>query len=143
MPSSPSLPGATTYSASVSMNERLGVTIESWSSISALRLHLLALLARVVHAADVHERLLGHLVHLALDDLAEALDRVGDAHVLARDAGELLGDEVRLAEEVPDLARARHRELVVVGQLVHAEDRDDVLELIAILGMDELSDDDK
>ena len=70
---------------------------------------------------------------LALDDLAEALDRVLELHVLARGAGELLGDEVRLREEPLDLAGARDDELVLVGQLVHAEDRDDVLQVLVAL----------
>ena len=43
------------------------------------------------------------------------------------------GDEERLGEEALDLARALHRELVLVGELVDAEDRDDVLELLVAL----------
>ena len=66
---------------------------------------------------------------LALDDLAEALDRVREPHVLAGAAGEGLGDEERLREEALHLPGALHGELVLVGELVHAEDGDDVLEL--------------
>ena len=44
-------------------------------------------------------------------------------------ARELLGDEVRLREEALDAARAGDDDLVLVRQLVHAEDRDDVLQV--------------
>src|SRR3546814_12421662 len=37
------------------------------------------------------------------------------------------------AEEALDLARARHGLLVFLAQLVHAQDRDDVLELLVLL----------
>ena len=47
--------------------------------------------------------------------------------------GELLGDEVRLREEPLDLARPRDDELVLVGELVHPEDRDDVLQVLVAL----------
>src|ERR1700694_4780947 len=60
------------------------------------------------------ERALGHLVVLAVDDLLEAADRLGDRHVGAGRPGELLGDEERLREEALDLARALHRQLVNV-----------------------------
>ena len=70
---------------------------------------------------------------LALDDLREAAHRLLDRHVLARAAGELLGDEERLREEALDLARPLHGQLVLVGELVDAEDRDDVLQLLVAL----------
>ena len=48
-------------------------------------------------------------------------------------AGELLGDRERLREEALDLARARNDHLVVVRELLHAEDRDDVLQVLVPL----------
>ncbi|HEV3483810.1 MAG TPA: hypothetical protein VG106_00270, partial [Vicinamibacterales bacterium] len=99
------------------------------------------------------ERLLRNLVVFAFDDLFETADGVGDLHVLAFHPGELLGDEERLRQEPLDAPRAAHRQLVLLRQLVDAEDRDDVLEvlvalqhlqdIIAILGIDELSEEDK
>ena len=71
--------------------------------------------------------------HVPSDDLLEALDRVGEGDVSARDAGELLGDVEGLGEEALDLARAVDRELVFGTELVHAEDRDDVLQLLVAL----------
>ena len=52
------------------------------------------------------------------------------AHLPAFAAGEHLRRAERLAEEALDLARAVHRELVVGRQLVHAEDGDDVLQVL-------------
>ena len=48
-------------------------------------------------------------------------------------ARELLGDEERLREELLHLARTRDGELVLLGELVHAEDGDDVLEVLVAL----------
>ena len=70
---------------------------------------------------------------LALDDLVEPAHRLLDRHVLARAAGELLGDEERLRQEALDLARPLHGQLVLVRELVDPEDRDDVLELLVAL----------
>ena len=69
---------------------------------------------------------------LPVDDLLEALDRVLDADVDAGLAREGLGDVHRLREEPLDLPRALDDELVLVGELVHAEDRDDVRVLVAL-----------
>src|SRR5207302_10162106 len=79
------------------------------------------------------ERALGDLVVLAVDDLLEAADRVGDFHVRPSGAGELFGDEERLREKALDLARAPHGQLALVGELVEADDRDDVLQLLVAL----------
>jgi hypothetical protein len=71
---------------------------------------LVLLLARglddVVDRALEQERRLRHVVVLAVEDLLEAADRLGDRHVLARRARELLGDVERLRQEALD-ARAR------------------------------------
>ena len=96
-------------------------------------LALLELREDFVDRARQVEVLLGNLVVLAFDDLLEAADRVGDRHVLAFEAGELLRDEERLRQELLDLARARHGELVVFRQLVDAENRDDVLQILVAL----------
>ena len=94
---------------------------------------LLGVLDDLVDRALHEERALGHLVVLALEDLLEAADRLGDRHVHARGAGELLGDVERLRQEALDLARAVDRHLVLVGELVDPEDRDDVLQLLVAL----------
>ena len=70
---------------------------------------------------------------LAGHDPLEAPDRVLELHVLARRAGERLGHEERLREEPLDLAARATDQLVVLGQLVDAEDGDDVLEVLVAL----------
>ena len=89
---------------------------------------------------------------LAVDDLLEAAHGLADGHVLARAAGEGLRDVERLGEEALDLARAGDRELLLVGEEHYKCARDvqavlqkykDLQDIIAILGIDELSEDDK
>ena len=70
---------------------------------------------------------------LALDDLDESGDRVLEANVLARLAGEGLRDEERLREELLDLPGPCDDELVLVRELVDPEDRDDVLQILVAL----------
>src|SRR4051812_18672324 len=107
-----------------------GDTICSWIFvgnaivISVRLLKRLRLLQRFLDRADEIKRLLGHAVVLAVDDLLEALDGVGDRHVLALETRELRGDEERLRQELLDLAGARHGLLVFFRQLVDAENRD-------------------
>ena len=70
---------------------------------------------------------------LPFDDLLEPADGVSDSHVLAVEAGELLGHEERLREKLLNLSRARHRELVLLGELIDAQNRDDVLQILVPL----------
>src|SRR4249919_3155984 len=145
MPSSPSSPVATISSASpwkisasaLTMSQRIvdaiGCSFVRYREDRRLRGDLLRLLDGFFDAADHVERLLRQVVHLAVDDRLEAADRVLQRNVLARRAGEHFGHVEGLREEALDLARARHRLLVLFGQLVHAQDRDDVLELLVLL----------
>src|SRR5438093_935143 len=146
-PKYPSLPGTTTSSTVSATTRRVGVTTSSlrrsattppraasWRSgrsSQALRhlAQLLGLLRRLADVAHHVERLLGEVVVLALDDLLEALHGLGQLHVAPLRPGEGLGDEHRLREKPLELARARDDQLVLVGQLLHAEDRDDVLQV--------------
>ena len=75
----------------------------------------------------------GRLVELAGDEPLERRDRLLELHVLARDARELLGHRERLRHEALNAARAADDELVVLRKLVHAENRDDVLQLLVAL----------
>src|ERR1043166_2662362 len=94
---------------------------------------LLALVVRLFDGADHVEGGLGQVVVLAVHQALEALDGVGEVDELAGRAGEHFGDVQRLAQKALDLARARDGELVVFGELVHAEDRDDVLQRLVAL----------
>src|SRR5262249_25256000 len=88
---------------------------------------LLALLDRLLDRADHVEGRLRQVVVLAFAQALEAADRVGEFDEYAGEAGEHFGDVHGLREESLDLARARHGKLVLFGELVHAENRDDVL----------------
>src|SRR5918995_4442100 len=152
-PISPSAPGTISISAAPSYAAPSGVTIETSNlrrssaklggragglALACLPTCLGGILAARLHdglvdRADHVERLLRQLVVLAVDDLLEALDRVLDTHVDARLAGERLRDVHRLREEPLDLPGTLHDELVLVRELVHAEDRDDVLEVLVSL----------
>src|SRR5438128_10625932 len=101
----------------ISSTIRVGSPLVAWLP-TALLLHLLGLLDDVLDGAHEVEGLLGQVVELAVDDHLEAADGVGEGHVLAGDARELLGHVEGLAEELLDLARARHLDLLVLGELV-------------------------
>jgi hypothetical protein len=57
----------------------------------------------------------------------------GAGRARTRRAGEHLGHVEGLREEALDLARARHGQLVLLAQLVHAQDGDDVLQVLVVL----------
>src|SRR6266568_5193493 len=136
-PNPPCTPGARTSSQVTERTRRSGVTMSRVMAIGCPQPlrggELLRLLDRLLDAADHVEGLLGELVVPALHDLLEAADRVLQLDVLALVAGELLRDVERLREEALDLAGTGDGELVVLGELVHPEDGDDVLEVLVPL----------
>src|SRR5688572_8001805 len=69
----------------------------------------------------------------AIENLFETADGFGDRNVFAFRAGKDLSDVERLAEESLDLAGAQNGEFVLRAELVHAENRDDVLEIAVAL----------
>src|SRR3546814_4038955 len=73
------------------------------------------------------------MVIFAIDHRLERLHRVFERDELAGDVGEDFGDVERLAEEALDLARAGDDQLIFFRQLVHAENRDDVLKRLILL----------
>src|SRR5260370_33399618 len=96
-------------------------------------LHLFALLPGLVDRADHVEGLLRQVVVLAVQDLLETADRLVDRNRLALASREPLGDVEWLRQEALDLARPRHGLLVVLRQLLHAQDGDDVLQVLVTL----------
>src|SRR5260221_12138214 len=96
-------------------------------------LQVLGLLLHVLDPADHEERLLRVLVVLALGDGLERGDGLVQRDEHPRLAGELLGDEHRMRQEPLDPPGALHRDPVLLGQLVDAEDRDDVLQFLVPL----------
>src|SRR3954471_18095636 len=132
-PIEPTVVRVETISTSSLNTSPSGVRTSTRNLVRATASALVRGLDDLVDAALHEERRLGQLVVLAVDDLAERAHGVVDRDVGARGAGERLGDVERLRQEALDLARALHRHLVLVGELVDAEDRDDVLELLVAL----------
>src|SRR6266536_1949886 len=99
----------------------------------ALPRELLGLLLGLLDPADVEERLLRQVVVLAARERVKGGDGLLQRHGLAGHAGELLGHEEGLGQEPLDLAGAVDQDLVVLGQLVDSQDRDDVLQVVVAL----------
>src|SRR5438552_18441 len=152
-PSSPSAPVAMMNSTSPSNRLRSTLTTRSGNFIPglptawggrrrtrcaagwgrSLLLHRFGLRASLVDGAHHVEGLLRQIVVLALEDLLETAHRLAPRHVLAFATGEPLGDAEGLRQESLHLARPRYRLLVVFRQLLHAEDGDDVLQVLVAL----------
>ena len=73
------------------------------------------------------------MVEVTLGQLVERLDGLLERHRRARLTGELLGRHHVLAQEALDAARTLDQLLVLLGQLVDTEDRDDVLQILVAL----------
>ncbi len=73
------------------------------------------------------------MVVLAVKDLLKAANGILELHVLTGRAGEGFGYVEGLRQEPLDLSRTRHGHLVVLRQLVHPEDRNDVLKIFITL----------
>jgi hypothetical protein len=69
----------------------------------------------------------------AFDDLLEGADRLVELDELAFEAGELLGDEERLGEKALEAPGPADDDLVLLRELIYAEDGDDVLQLLVAL----------
>src|ERR1700730_12469780 len=96
---------------------------------SSRPLQVLGLLLHVLDPADHEEGLLGEVVVLTLGERLERRDRLVQRHEYPRLPGELLGDEHGMGQEPLDPPRALHGDPVLLGQLVDAQGRDDVLQL--------------
>src|SRR4029453_11356887 len=79
------------------------------------------------------EVVLGDIVVLAVENLLEAADGVGYRHLPALPAREDLRRAEWLAQEALDLPGAEHRQLVFRRELVHSQNRDDVLQILESL----------
>ena len=107
-----------------------GVTISS-VIVSAMIVAEAVSSARTLLDAALHvEVAFRHVVVLAVENFLEAAHGVGDRDLPAFASGEHLRRAERLAEEALDRARAIDRLLVFGRQFVHAENRDDVLQIL-------------
>src|SRR3546814_16707446 len=73
------------------------------------------------------------MVVVAIEDAGETTDGVLQRNVLAWRASEDFGHEERLGQEALDLTSAGYQLLIGLGQFVHTEDRNDVLQLFVAL----------
>ena len=80
-----------------------------------------------------YERLLRQVIPLARAQLFERTNGVLPRSVVAFEAGELLCDVERLRKEPLDFSRPGDQHLVLRAQFVHAENCDDVLQVLVPL----------
>src|SRR6476620_11294921 len=100
---------------------------------SQLGAEAFSLLGQVVEAADQEESLLGYMVKLTFGELVERLDRLLHRHGGTGLTGELFGRHHVLREEPFDASRPVDLLLVLFGQLVDTQNRDDVLKVLVAL----------
>ena len=108
---------------------KFSIYIQNLSSGSELGGSLLDLLDVTRHI----ERRLGQTVELAGQDLLETLDGVLKLHETTTTASEHLSDVERLGHETLGLAGTGHGQLVVLGQLIHTKNGNDILETLVVL----------
>lgn len=77
----------------------------------------------------------GKVVDIAIENHLETADSVLDIDELARETGESLGHMERLREETLNAAGAGNDEFIGLAEFLHAEDGDDILELVVALGI--------
>ncbi len=87
----------------------------------------------VVQATQAVEGLLWVVIELAVADALESVDGLGQRDVGAWQAGELLCDEEVLAQEALNTTCTLNGDLVLLRQLFHTKDGDDVLEFLVLL----------
>src|SRR4051794_41017194 len=145
MPISPSVVRAMTMEASPCHTRRSTETRSTCNSATttpqqvqlvrekASAFELAGLALDVLDATTHEERLLGEVVVLALGQRLERGEGLLERDERALEAGEGLRDEGVLGQEPLDPARALDQDLVLLRQLVDAQDGDDVLEVLVAL----------
>mmetsp|Transcript_20599 Transcript_20599/g.62033 ORF Transcript_20599/g.62033 Transcript_20599/m.62033 type:complete len:405 (+) Transcript_20599:112-1326(+) len=121
------------YAALAASGKSAGLVSTLLVGLGHLASHLVSLLN---HLVDVTNHVEGHLrevVVLAVQHTLEARDGVLDVHVLAGRASEDLSDVEGLRQEALDLAGAGDGQLVLLGQLIHTQDGDDILQVLVVL----------
>src|SRR5204863_4401478 len=86
-----------------------------------------------IYSALHVEVLFGNFIMFAVEDFLKPTDGFGDRDVFPFGPGKHFGDVERLAEETLNLACAHNGEFVLWTQFVHAQNRDDVLEIAVAL----------
>mmetsp|Transcript_125626 Transcript_125626/g.217513 ORF Transcript_125626/g.217513 Transcript_125626/m.217513 type:complete len:200 (+) Transcript_125626:28-627(+) len=87
----------------------------------------------ISHASNHVKGILRNTIATAREDLLKIVDCGLEINKCARSSCEDLCNEERLRHEALDLPRAGHNELVLLAELIHTQDRDDVLQRLVIL----------
>ena len=98
-----------------------------------LLLHSLCFFLDVLDCSDIEKCILRILVHLTIYDGLEALDSLLYRHIDTLDTCEVLGYVEWLSEELLDFSCSVYKHLVLICQLLHTEDCDDILQLLVLL----------
>ena len=98
-----------------------------------LLLVLLGVFHSFVDPSAVGECLLRNVIVVAGNDAVEAANGFRQWYVFARRVGEDFSNRERLRKEFLDLARTINDLFVVLRQLIHAQDSDDVLQFLITL----------
>src|SRR5690606_18212199 len=140
MPRSPSVPAATIISTRPEYSDCSALTMSQCTVIAIpsylrglLALTLVVSLENFIDAALHVEILLRDMIEITLQDSLETTDGFFQGNVFTRRTGEHFRHVERLRQETLDLTRAVHHLLVFLGQFVHAENRDDVLQFLVAL----------
>merc|ERR1719474_2599898 len=112
---------------------RLGPKCGSFLVGGSLSCEPLSLGNNLVNVANHVEGTLGQVIVLAGKDILEAGDGLGNGDKLARVVGEHLSDLEGLRQEPLDLPRPSDLDLVLLRQLVHTQDSNDILERLVVL----------
>merc|ERR1719507_456671 len=94
---------------------------------------LLSLRHDLVNVANHVEGTLGQVIVLAAKDFLESGDGLGNGDKLARVVGEHLSDLEGLGQEPLNLPRPRDLDLVLLRQLIHTQDSNDILKGLVVL----------
>src|SRR5579884_2985722 len=120
-------------STSSTKTTRSAVTISRWRPGILPDPRCLRSLDHVVNSAGHVEVLLGDIVHVAVENLAEASDCLAQRHEYPGPSREHFGHEHRLGQEPLNLSRARNSQFVFVTQLFDAKNGDNILEVLVSL----------
>ena len=101
--------------------------------ILCCRHQFLTFLDSFVDCSDVQERLFGKIIDLAVENHIETANAFLDGDHYSRYARKLFGYGEGLAQEALNASCAVHRLPVFVGEFVHSEDGNDVLQLFVFL----------
>merc|ERR1719474_2630697 len=112
---------------------RLGPKCGSFLVGSSLSCEPLTLGNNLVNVANHVEGTLGQVVVLASKDILEARDGLGNGDKLARVVGEHLSNLEELRQEPLNLPRPGDLDLVLLRQLIHTQDSNNILERLVVL----------